>query len=291
MDKSSFQDNTNQPITKNGLLVTSGYIGSVLSIYNNYTYNLLDYIDTDRLLGGENDNGRDYVLTIYNDGEFPLLADISFSIIGTTIEIQPQPEPEPEPEPELSPEEKAAQAVSAVTVPTELRNPVPAEEARPSVPLGACALSPRTRRSLMRAHGRGSFSPIIALSRSATAGHGAVSHHPPARGGSSQRMQLVAARPWFTSGSNNQSSTPAAKVLAMARKAPPALVAPRQRRCDRALPWAAMRFLGAVFALRQLPPCISFRGTKRPTHCKPAQHDVLSGFAMGRFASFGHFGL
>ena len=89
--------------------------------------------------------------------------------------------------------------------------------------------------------------PDHVLSRSATAGHGAVSHHPPARGGSSQRMQLVAARPWFTSGSNNQSSTPAAKVLAMARKAPPALVAPRQRRCDRALPWAAMRFLGAVF--------------------------------------------
>ena len=88
---------------------------------------------------------------------------------------------------------------------------------------------------------------ITCLSRSATAGHGAVSHHPPARGGSSQRMQLVAARPWFTSGSNNQSSTPAAKVLAMARKAPPALVAPRQRRCDRALPWAAMRFLRAVF--------------------------------------------
>ena len=44
----------------------------------------------------------------------------------------------------------------------------------------------------------------------------------------------------------NDSSTPAAKVLEMASNSTPALVAPRQRRCCRALPWAAMRFLGAV---------------------------------------------
>ena len=76
--------------------------------------------------------------------------------------------------------------------------------------------------------------------------HGTVSNHPSARGASTHRRQIVAVRQWLTSGWPNDSSTPAAKVLEMASNSTPALVAPRQRRCCRALPWAAMRFLGAV---------------------------------------------